>query len=137
MTTARDAYPIIQRLNRRYSLGKENSILDCFRGVYEKHIKHRREQLVDLIVSAGNLGFLIHQDQPNALVLKAIQLTNPNFEPESLATCSHDVFEGMRNSAKGKYFELLVADKLNKGETVGDLVLPDGYRAELAESLGQ
>lgn len=35
---------------------------------------------------------------------------------------------------KGKYFELLVVDRLNRGETVGELLLPPGAIAKLADS---
>jgi hypothetical protein len=48
-----------------------------------------------------------------------------------------DELQGAINTAKGKYFEYLVADQLNAGEQVGPVLLPDGYRAVLAESLNQ
>ena len=45
--------------------------------------------------------------------------------------------QGAVNTAKGKYFEYLVADRLNAGEQVGPVLLPDGYHAVLADSLNQ
>ena len=44
---------------------------------------------------------------------------------------------GAINAAKGKYFEYLVAARLNDGQQVGDLLLAPGQRAELAESMTQ
>ena len=38
---------------------------------------------------------------------------------------------------KGKYFEILVRDRLNSGESVGEIVLGDGERALLVESANQ
>jgi hypothetical protein len=42
---------------------------------------------------------------------------------------------GALNGWKGKYFEVLVRDKLNAGESVGDLALLPGQQARIAESL--
>ncbi len=43
----------------------------------------------------------------------------------------------MVNTAKGKYFEYLVTDELNAHHAVGDVILPSGYHAELADSMIQ
>jgi hypothetical protein len=71
----------------------------------------------------------------NPLVERAINDTNPGFSKWDY----HDdgEWQAIINSAKGKYFEYIVADKLNRGEVVGDVVLPDGHKAVLAESMNQ
>ncbi|GAG60273.1 unnamed protein product, partial [marine sediment metagenome] len=63
--------------------------------------------------------------------------TNPNFDPSVFGNSSSEELMGIMNSTKGKYFEYLVAEKLNAGETVGDLTLPDGYEAIIASNFSQ
>lgn len=48
-----------------------------------------------------------------------------------------DQLQGVVNGWKGKLFEILVRDRLNRGDWVGDLHLVTGQHAELAHSVTQ
>ncbi len=71
---------------------------------------------------------------PDSLLRRAFELTYPNVDIDSLSGRSAKALGGFSNGVKGKYFELLVADKLNAGEAVGGLKLAAGQVARLAES---
>ncbi len=105
--------------------------------LFIKYLKKRKKALADSLIASANLSIHIFEGEPDPLALEAIRMTNPNFDPSQINDYSDEQLMGIVNSAKGKYFELLVAEKLNNGEQVGDLVLPDGYHAELAESMNQ
>ncbi len=66
--------------------------------------------------------------------LEAFRLQYPNVDLESLVGSSEERLDGLANGVKGKYFEVLVRDRLNAGERVGDLQLESGQVAKLAES---
>ncbi|MCA0387050.1 MAG: hypothetical protein LCH52_01005 [Bacteroidetes bacterium] len=123
-------------LRKKYFLPHEGT-LESFSVVFQKYLKKRKMAIIDSLVASANLSLHIFDGEPDPLALQAIKMTNPNFDPSMLSSYTDDQLTGIINSAKGKYFELLVTDKLNNGERVGDLVLPDGYHAELAESLTQ
>ena len=119
---------------RRY----QSDSLDPMSDLLARYRQYKNTRLLDLAAVAISLG--IQPDSPsdlNPLALKALQDTTPNFDPERVGSYSDQEWMGIVNSAKGKYFEYLVVDDLNSGGTVGDLTLPDGYRAELAESMTQ
>lgn len=107
------------------------------RDIFLKYLAKRKQALADSLIASANLSLHIFDGNPDPLALEAIRMTNPNFDPNMIGDYSEDQLVGIVNSAKGKYFELLVADRLNNGEQVGELVLPEGYHAELAESLTQ
>ena len=81
--------------------------------------------------SFANLGL---EPEANPLLYEAFQLQNPNVDIESLAGASDERLEGFVNSVKGDFFEVLVAERLNRGESVGELTLGPGQIARLAES---
>ena len=68
---------------------------------------------------------------------QAILDTNPSITQTRLFELDGNELQGAINAAKGKYFEYLVVDRLNTGEQVGDVILPTGYKAELAQSMTQ
>ena len=96
----------------------------------------QRTRLMDLGAVAASLSFA-DRDALDPLAVQAIEDTNPTFDPDLVGIYSEEEWLGMVNSAKGKYFEYLVVDRLNGGEAVGDLQLLDGQRAVVAESLNQ
>ena len=91
---------------------------------------------MDLAAVATSLAY-IDRDTLDPLALRAIEDTNPSFDPARIGEYSEQEWMGIANAAKGKYFEYLVVDRLNSGEIVGDLFLGAGQRAELADSLTQ
>jgi hypothetical protein len=68
---------------------------------------------------------------------EAFRLAYPNVDLSSLADRSPGEVEGFLAAWKGKYFEMLVRDKLNAGGWVGDIHLDPGQTAVLAESATQ
>lgn len=125
-------------LKTKYSGDIGASSIFAFRDAFKRYVVSKQQALIDLTVTAANLGPQIFFDNSSIdpLVEKAIRETNPNFEP-SLFGFSDDEMTGILNSAKGKYFEYLVTEKLNSGEAVGDLLLPEGYKAVMASTLNQ
>lgn len=96
----------------------------------------RKTRLMDLASVATSLAY-VDRAELDALALQAIHTTNPAFDPSRMGEYSELEWMGITNAAKGKYFELLVVDRLNAGEAVGDLYLADGHSAQVAESITQ
>jgi len=65
---------------------------------------------------------------------EAWRLAFPNESPNVLAHVHGARLEGYLASLKGKYFEVLLRDRLNAGHRVGNLVLRHGQVAALAKS---
>ena len=78
-----------------------------------------------------NLGL---EPGANAQLLEAFRLQYPHVPLESLVGRSPEELQGFVYGLKGKYFEVLVADRLNSGEAVGDLRLELDQVAHLAAS---
>ena len=66
--------------------------------------------------------------------LQAFRLQYPNVSLESLEGSSEERLSGLANGVKGKYYEVLVRDRLNAGERLGELQLESGQVSKLAES---
>lgn len=124
-------------LRKRY--GKHSShAIDPLGELLQRYQQYRNTRALDLAAVALALGAQPQDiDALDPLAVKALQDTNPNFDPSAVGSYSDAQWMGIVNSAKGKYFEYLVVDELNTGGTVGDLTLPDGYTAELATSMTQ
>lgn len=121
-------------LLRKY--GGQSTSCDPLGDLLSKYREYRATNLLDCAVAATGLAIdALSNSPPDPLLLRAIHNTNPTFD--SNAIYSDEELMGILNSAKGKYFEYLVADRLNDGEAVGDVLLPHGYKAELAESMTQ
>lgn len=122
-------------LLQRYIPLKKETFESCF----ERYFKKKQEAILDFTLTASSAAILAGapMKEIDPLLFSAIQMTNPRFDATNFENYTNEELMGIVNSAKGKYFELLVADKLNAGERVGDIILPEGYRAELAESLTQ
>ena len=84
--------------------------------------------------SLDDLTTLGLEPDANPQLIEAFQLQYPNVELASLSERSGEALEGFVSGVKGKYFEVLVRDKLNNGETLGELQLELGQVARLAES---
>ena len=105
-----------------------------------RRYEHRRqEEILDLAalavdVSVDSILNLGLEPESNPLVMRAFRLQYPNVDPESLVGAPEDRLEGLQNGIKGKYFEVLVEDRLNNGESLGELTLGPGQVARIAES---
>ena len=103
----------------------------------EYHRRYERE-ILDLAAIASDISV---NDIAN---LGLEPDTNPQLaETLEILGYSDDSFDsllnvgGHINRVKGTYFEVLVRDKLNAGQSVGDIALLPGQKAQLAESLTQ
>ena len=65
--------------------------------------------------------------------MEAFRLQYPNVDIDSLRGASEESLRGWAK-VKGKYFEVIVRDRLNAGESVGELQLQPGQVATLVES---
>lgn len=129
----------LDELENRYSNGDPGfSYIANFHDRYNYYLSRRKAVIADLSVIALGLSYdIISQSDPDGLAVQAMEMTNPNFDISRLDDYGPAELQGIINSSKGKYFELLVVEKLNSGENLGDFALPEGYRAELASSMTQ
>ena len=84
--------------------------------------------------SVLNLG-LEPEEEP--LFREAFVRQYPNVDIQTLVGASDERLNRLANGVKGKYFEMLVRDRLNAGERVGELQLLPGQTVRLAESSTQ
>lgn len=125
-------------LENKYNFSDQNtSPIQRFNALFKRYLNNKKTAIIDTVVIATGLSVDIIRNSENELGLEALKQTNPNFNPEYLDEYSDMELQGIINSSKGKYFELLVVEKLNNGEAVGNIILPEGYNASLAESLTQ
>ena len=107
------------------------------------HYKRRQErEVLELAAIAVDVGIddlttLGLEPDENRLLRVAFERQFPNMSLESLAGSSPEYLDDLANGVKGKYFELLVRDRLNEGDTVGGIALREGERAVLAEAANQ
>lgn len=133
-----DGYPMLTNLHRRYCGDPAHNYFKEWYRAISDYAKRRQQSLVDLAVDSANLTLSVQANPSllsDPLIASAIRDTNPAFDFANPPT--GDALEGAVNAAKGKYFEYLVVDRLNSGERVGDVVLPEGFTARVAESMTQ
>ena len=86
----------------------------------------------NLAVGEAAAGWLNPELDP--LLARAFALQYPDVDPSNLAGMKPQHLAGFINGVKGKYFEVLVENRLNAGETLGELRLGPGQSARLAAS---
>ena len=126
----------LNTIRSKYCLGKKN----CFQAwlnAITKYTKISSTGIIDIASTAVDLtaNYLNEKSELHPLALKAIRDTNPNFDINQ--TYSLQELKGIANSSKGKFFEYLVQEKLNSGERLSNIVLPNGYKAEIASTMNQ
>jgi hypothetical protein len=129
----------LSQLSYRYGEFGGQPSGERFLDAFQRYLKANRESLFDLTLTAASAQVLLAHgvDALDPRLVEAVRVTNPSLSDIRLFQLRGDELQGAINTAKGKYFEYLVADQLNAGEQVGPVLLPDGYRAVLAESLNQ
>jgi hypothetical protein len=129
----------LNRLSARYCSDTNEVHGTQFFRAFNRYLNANRESLFDVILTASSAHIAMDGDITDVppLLLEAIKITNPSLSEDNIFSLSEEEIQGAVNTAKGKYFEYLVADRLNAGEQVGSVVLPDGYSAVLADSLNQ
>ena len=139
MTMSLIAQSKLNQLSRVYCDTGGQPAGEQFHNAFQRYLKSNRESLFTLTLSAASSEILLDQDisQLDPRLLEAIRATNPSLGDERIFSLQGYELQGAVNTAKGKYFEYLVADRLNAGEQVGPVILPEGYKAVLADSANQ
>ena len=121
--------PDIARLQKDYRERREQTLLDAAAASLSIHS----------IINADSIDF----DAVTPQMRESFELAFPgkglNETLSDMASNFDDaqMVSGYMNAWRGKYFEVLVRDRLNDGEHVGDLYLMHGQTAVLAEDLSQ
>ena len=102
---------------------------------YEREILDLAATAAD--VSADDVINLGLEPDADPQILQAFSLQYPNMGLESIVGATDDQLQGWANGVKGKYFEVLVAEKLNAGESIGDIQLAPGEVARIGEAANQ
>ncbi len=131
--------PRLQAWEQKYCANADLPSGEVFQHAFARFLKLNRESLLDVAMSAASVqvSAVTSPDDFDPLLLKAIHDTNPSLAEAGLFSLGGEPLQGAVNTAKGKYFEYLVAERLNQGGQVGPLVLQDGQKAVLAESMTQ
>jgi len=118
-----------------YTTGNPSELIQLARD----YRKRREHEILDVTSVAANVSMnsILSpglEPETNPLLLKAFKLQYPNVDIKSLSDYSNDHIQGFVNGVKGKYFEVLVEQRLNAGESLGELALGLGQIARIAES---
>lgn len=129
--------------SRQY--GEDARSIKGIRQLYDRYVKERESSILDAAAATAALDVLVFGDQidtgaitpqlEEAFRLAASDVAFRMSLAERLAELgdsSEEARRGFLGLLKGKYFEVLVRDKLNAGQRVGDVILGPGQRAELA-----
>ena len=124
-----------QRLAEYYPARDRSSLADL---ASEYGNRSQREILeiaaIAVDVSADSILNLGLEPESNPLIVEAFRLQYPNVDQDSLVGASEERLERLANGIKGKLFEVLVRNRLNDGESLGELRLGPGQVARLADS---
>lgn len=125
----------LENLRNKYQYFVNESVF-TIDDIHIKNQEAKSKSIIDILLIVGELTYeqFNNSDSFDPLALKAIEETSPNFDLEYHYLFTEEQISGVLNSAKGKYFEYLVAERLNNGHSVGDFYLPDGFSATLADS---
>lgn len=131
--------PKLDQLSRHYGNVGDRPAGERFYDAFQRYLKANRESLFDLTLTAASAEVVAGQNiaDLDPHLIDAIHITNPSLADEHFFELTGGELQGAVNTAKGKYFEYLVADRLNAGKQVGPILLPEGYHAVLADSLNQ
>ena len=132
------SYQDLKALAESYPLQEREALMAL---AQEYRSRNEREILeiaaIATDVSLDSVLNLRLEPEANPQFLEAFRLQYPNVDIDSLSGASDERLSGLANGVKGKYFEVLVRDRLNAGEQVGELELEPGQVARLAESSTQ
>ena len=120
-----DSYPAQEKPELEY-------LATQYRARQEQEIFEIAAIAADVSVdSILNLGL---EPDDHSQVWRAFSSQYPNVDRESLRGASEERLQGIANGIKGKLFEIKVVDRLNNGESVGELALGRGQFARPATS---
>lgn len=138
MTLKAEGSSRLNQLSHKYMTG-EQPAGEHFIYAFHRYFKANRESLFDITLTVTSATLLLDRSlsELDPRLIEAIRVTNPSLSDAGFLSLSGNELQGAVNSAKGKYFEYLVVDRLNRGEQIGPVYLPEGYHAVLADSLNQ
>ena len=129
------AYEELKTLAESYPPQERDALFEL---VQEYRSRDEREVLevaaIAADVSLDDVVDLGREPEANPQFLEAFGLQYPNETLESLRGASPEQLRGWVNGVKGKYFEVLVRDRLKAGERLGELQLEPEQTVELAPS---
>ena len=88
-------------------------------------------------VSIDDITTLHLEPEANPIFREAFRLQYPNVSLDSLRGATEERLQGLANGSKGKYFEVLVRNRLKAGESVGGVQLGPGQVVKIAENPNQ
>lgn len=109
------------------------------RELHDQYGRRSEASLLDAVAATAAIDAFFLSDQIDLGQVtpqmgRAFALAFPNKSISDLNDLSPDSAKGWLGAWKGKFFEVVVEDKLNAGEQVGDLRLGPGQVSRLAES---
>ena len=121
---------------QRQSVGE---CVERLNSLYARYVKEREDTLIDAAAAAASVGSLLHHGTIDYGAItpqmdEAFHLAYPHVELASLSHMDPTQLAGITKGWTGKLFEVVVRDRLNAGQWVGDLHLLAGQHAELAHS---
>ncbi len=128
------AYSELTAIAGDYPPGSQDALLE----LAERYRLRNEHEILELAAIAADIAIdditnLGLEPGDNPQLVEAFRLANPSVALESLVGKSQDQIDGYVNNTKGKYFEVLVRDRLNKEKTLGELHLEPGQVAHLAD----
>ncbi|QQE75791.1 hypothetical protein KDJ56_07605 [Brevibacillus composti] len=110
-------------------------VVERVKELYVRFLKEREKPLLDAVLASLALAPHVYESGVQELtpqMEEAFSLAFPHRDLDEVAGYDGEQLEGLLTAWKGKYFEVLVRDRLNSGETVGEIQLEDGQAAQLA-----
>jgi hypothetical protein len=134
--------PSLLQVARSYRQATSGRPAERIKALYAKYVKEREDSLIDAAAAAVSVGSFLHHGSIDYSAItpqaqEAFHLAYPHLDLASLPQMDPGQLAGVINGWKGKLFEVLVRDRLNDGQWVGDLHLFPGQHAELAHSAVQ
>ena len=130
-------YEELTSLSLSYPQAAREDLMDLANG----YQRRSEGEILELVAMAADLSThdiinLELEPEPDRQVLEAFRRFT-NQEVETLVGRSNEEIGEIVDEVKGIYFEVLVRDRLNSGETLGELRLEPGQFARLAGSTAQ
>jgi hypothetical protein len=118
----------LTNLAKKYSSKRKGNISQGIKDLYLKYVKDRENTIIDTAGACAAVNAIFLSDQIDfekitPQMKEAFYLAYPNIDLDSLSSLNPEEVSGFISGWKVKYFEVIVRDKLNAGEWVGDLHL--------------
>ena len=131
------AFDEIREIASSYRRSSRRSLIE----IGERYRRRDEREVLELAAIAADVGIddlvnLGFEPSENPQLREALDEYS-NIGPDDLRGQSEEYLGKIADGLKGKYFEILVRDQLNSGDSVGGIVLGDGETVSLAESARQ